>query len=227
MKITTLYAVILSLLSLGGCSSYVEKKVSKAFIPTPMPEFETNKGPLTGGIYNSTVFGSLFVNDNKAHKVGDIITVQLAEDLDATNSRTLNKSRDNALLTAIPANHIGPVSLRQVDKKLNAGTFKNTQAASGSLVQGNTLTGNVSVTVVKRYFNGNLEVLGQKKLSLDDGEQYVRVSGMVRPDDITSDNVVTSDRIANADITYIGAGEMTDSIRAGWLSRITDALTPF
>ena len=80
--------------------------------------------------------------------------------------------------------------------------------------------------MVKRYFNGNLEVLGQKKIVLDDGEQYVRVSGLVRPKDISSDNVILSTRIANADITYIGAGETTDAMKKGWLSRIVDNLSP-
>ena len=209
-----------------GCSSFSEKKLSHKFVPTPMPEEKPVKGPKTGSIYDTASFGSLFINDNKAHKVGDIITVQLSEDLDATNSRTLNTSRDNAITTALPVNHLGPISLRKVDTKLNGSTFKNAQTASGSLVQGNTLTGNVSVTVVKRYFNGNLEILGQKKLSLDDGEQYVRVTGIIRPKDISSQNVVLSTNIANADITYIGAGEMTDSMKRGWLSRIVDALSP-
>ena len=73
---------------------------------------------------------------------------------------------------------------------------------------------------------GNLEILGQKKLTLNNGDEYVRVRGIVRPEDITSNNVVLSDRIANAEITYIGAGDVADAGRRGWLSSVLTSISP-
>ena len=90
----------------------------------------------------------------------------------------------------------------------------------------NTLTGLVSVHVVRVMPGGNLEILGQKKLTLNNGDEYVRVRGLVRPEDITSNNVVQSDRIANAEITYIGAGDLADTGQQGWLSRVLSSVTP-
>jgi flagellar L-ring protein precursor FlgH len=72
----------------------------------------------------------------------------------------------------------------------------------------------------------NLEILGQKKLTLNNGDEYIRVRGIVRPEDITSNNVVQSDRIANAEITYIGAGDVADTGQQGWLSRVLTSLSP-
>ena len=76
------------------------------------------------------------------------------------------------------------------------------------------------------YGNGNLEILGQKKLTLNNGDEYIRVSGIVRPRDISSDNIVPSDRIANADIDYIGAGDTAISGKKGWYSRFIENISP-
>ena len=98
---------------------------------------------------------------------------------------------------------------------------------SGSAAQSNSLTGQVSVHVIRVLPGGNLEILGQKRLTLNNGDEYIRVQGIVRPEDISSDNVVQSDRIANADIKYIGAGELADTGKQGWLGRTLTAVNPF
>jgi len=68
--------------------------------------------------------------------------------------------------------------------------------------------------------------MGQKRLALNNGAEYVRLTGIVRPEDIGSDNVVTSDRLAHADIRYIGAGDVADTGQQGWLSRVLTAVNP-
>ncbi|MDG1424996.1 MAG: flagellar basal body L-ring protein FlgH, partial [Paracoccaceae bacterium] len=73
---------------------------------------------------------------------------------------------------------------------------------------------------------GNLEILGQKKLTLNNGDEYVRVKGIVRPQDIGNGNIVNSNRLANAEITYIGAGELADTSRRGWLSKLFGVVSP-
>ena len=84
----------------------------------------------------------------------------------------------------------------------------------------------ISVHVVRVFGNGNLEILGQKKLTLNNGDEYIRVSGIVRPRDISSDNIVPSDRIANADIDYIGAGDTAVSGKKGWYSKFLETVSP-
>ena len=97
---------------------------------------------------------------------------------------------------------------------------------SGSASQSNAVTGLVSASVVRLYQNGNLEILGQKKLTLNNGDEYVRVKGIVRPQDIGNGNIVNSNRLANAEITYIGAGELADTSKKGWLSKVFSVVSP-
>ncbi len=66
---------------------------------------------------------------------------------------------------------------------------------------------------------GNLEVQGQRRLTMTSGVEYVRLRGVVRPSDISPDNVVRSDRLAHAEIEYVGAGAASDASRQGWLRR--------
>ncbi len=76
------------------------------------------------------------------------------------------------------------------------------------------------------FQNGNLQLLGQKKLTLNNGDEYVRVSGIVRQDDISPRNVVNSNRLANAEITYIGAGDVADTAKRGLFPRLLSAINP-
>ena len=107
-----------------------------------------------------------------------------------------------------------------------AASSANSFAGSGTTAQSNSLTGQVSVHVVRVFQNGNLEILGQKKLTLNNGDEYIRVHGIVRPQDIDGKNVVSSDRIANANIQYIGAGDIAASSKKGWYSKILDTVNP-
>ena len=85
----------------------------------------------------------------------------------------------------------------------------------------------MSVTVVRVFDNGNMEVQGQKELTLNNGNEYVRVRGVVRHEDITASNIVSSDRLADAQIRYTGSGHLADSSQSGWLSQLMRTISPF
>ena len=89
----------------------------------------------------------------------------------------------------------------------------------GETTQENNIEGNITVMVHKVYPNGNLLVMGEKLIELNEGSEIVRVSGIVRPTDVTTDNTVLSNQVANAQITYKGKGIVSDSSKAGWLTR--------
>ena len=72
-----------------------------------------------------------------------------------------------------------------------------------------------------------MEIAGQKKMLLNNGDEYIRLTGLVRPEDISATNLINSNRIADAEITYVGAGEIADSSRQGWLSRAMRTISPF
>jgi len=109
---------------------------------------------------------------------------------------------------------------------LNGGTAR-TFAGSGSAAQSNSLVGLLTVTVTRVFDNGNMQIAGQKKLTLNNGDEYVRLTGLIRPEDISATNTVKSERIADAEIIYVGAGEIADSSRQGWLSRTMRNISPF
>ena len=157
--------------------------------------------------------------------VGDIITVAFSESFQATKSQNAATSRTldssvtlpNALNLLIPnGNFLGSQrTAAELSANLTAGSA-NKFAGSGTSAQSNSLTGQVSVHVVRVFQNGNLEILGQKKLTLNNGDEYIRVHGIVRPQDIDAKNTVSSDRIANANIQYIGAGDIAASTKKGY-----------
>ena len=71
-----------------------------------------------------------------------------------------------------------------------------------------------------------MEILGQKKMLLNNGDEYIRLSGIIRPEDISANNVIVSNRIANAQIAYIGAGDTADTGKKGWLSKALSSVSP-
>ena len=223
----TLATVFLCMLA--GCAQNNADRISIDFeplYPQEMPLVETNNG--SGTIFNAAR-GNLFSMKSKAQQVGDIITVSFAESFQATKSQNAATSRslDNTVNLPGVANLILPDRTNATDlsTKLAAGS-ENSFSGSGSSAQSNSLTGQVSVHVVRVFRNGNLEILGQKKLTLNNGDEYIRVHGIVRPKYIDGENVVSSDRIANANIQYIGAGDIAESSKKGWYSKILDNVNP-
>ena len=186
------------LITLSGCSQHNADRASIDFepmYPQEMSLVESNNR--SGTIFNANR-GNLFSMESKAQMVGDIITVQFAESFQATKSQNAATAKSNDNSISLPA-VLGTPAL---STKLGS-SLANSFSGSGSSAQSNSLNGQVSVHVVRVFQNGNLEILGQKKLTLNNGDEYIRVHGVVRPKDINEKNIVSSDRIANANIQYI------------------------
>ena len=105
------------------------------------------------------------------------------------------------------------------DALTNQITAKRNALGNGQANQSNSLTGSISVSVVEVLPNGNLKVRGEKRVSLNQGNEYLRVSGIIRPIDISATNTVSSSQLADATIMYTGDGAVTDASRMGWISR--------
>jgi flagellar L-ring protein precursor FlgH len=215
-------------LLISGCSTYVENQASYAFDPIyPEAHMPEDHGAPTGAIYMASK-GGLFATDRRAREVGDILTVSLSETFAATKSQTAASAKTDAFDVDLPVG-IPNIFTGGFDKgtdPLKAGTSRSF-SGSGSAAQSNSLTGFLTVTVTRVFENGNMEIAGQKKLRLNNGDEYVRLTGLVRPEDISATNLIVSNRIADAEITYVGAGEVADSSRQGWLSRTMRAISPF
>jgi flagellar L-ring protein precursor FlgH len=94
---------------------------------------------------------------------------------------------------------------------------------TGAADQSNSLSGNISVTVVELLPNGNLSVRGEKRVTLNQGDEFIRLSGIVRPVDISTSNIITSDKVADVTIMYVGEGAMADASKMGWLARMVQS----
>lgn len=210
------------LLTVAACTpTYIEEKESLNFAPVYPEDGYTDSAALpTGGIYTASS-GGIFASDRRAARVGDILTVQFAERFQASKTQSTSGSRSNDYSIDMP----DVLTLGLDDGVLDNGTDQSF-AGRGQAQQSNSLTGRLSVQVVRVLPGGQLEIMGQKRLTLNNGNEYVRLTGVVRPEDISADNVILSDRIAHATIKYVGAGTVHDTSRPGWLRRGLDVVSP-
>lgn len=206
---------------LAACSTYVESRRTSDFRPVYddiVPAAETRLP--TGSIFNASAKTGLFTTDQRARGVGDLLTVSFAESFAATKSQSTASARSDQFAVTLPFNQAA------LEAKLTSGG-EQAFSGSGQAAQSNSFRGQLSVSVVRVFANGNMEVTGQKMITLNNGHEYVRVRGIVRPEDISADNIVQSSKLADAEITYTGAGEVADAGRMGWLSRVMRAVSPF
>jgi flagellar L-ring protein FlgH len=191
----------------------------------------------SGAIFQGGYDIALF-EDLRAHRIGDILTVRLSESNQAakSNNNAVNKSGASTLKN--------PTILGAKPEFLLPGVLPLAEVASNSLEtdlassnnfsgkadskQSNSLNGSITVTVADVLPNGNLVIRGEKRLNLNQGNEYIKISGMVRSVDIASDNSILSTKIADATIVYSGDGANADSSKVGWLGRFfMSAAFPF
>ena len=219
-KIILSFALILVL---NNCSTYVEEAINKDFKPLAPTIAEMRVTKANNGAIYSTSSPGLFSSDKRAHQVGDILTVQLSETFSSTKSVTNQSAKEDTI-----GAEVGPTGALKNFMGLGGSLQKsNSFKGSGSASQSNSLTGFISATVVKVYPNGNLEIKGQKRLRLTDGSEYIRLAGIVRPQDISASNTVSSNLIAEAQIEYVGSGTLSNESKPGWGSKLFRALSPF
>ena len=215
-----IYIIIFVILS--GCSTYVEEVNNKQFKPL-RPSFEEfeRAEPSNGSIYSTSSSG-LFSSDRRAKKVGDILSVTLSETF-SSNKAVTNSSAKADNIGA----EVGPTGFMKNFRLSGSVAKTNSFAGSMATNQSNSLSGTLSATIVRVFPNGNLEIKGQKKLRITEGTEYIRLSGIIRPEDISTTNTVSSAKIAEAQIEYVGAGILDSATKPGWGSKIFRAISPF
>ncbi|WP_120993191.1 flagellar basal body L-ring protein FlgH [Stutzerimonas urumqiensis] len=222
---------LLSAATLAGCMAPAPKQNDPYYAPvlprTPLPATQTN-----GAIYQEG-FGMTLYDDRKAFRVGDIITITLNERTQASKNANSQISKDSEVNMGLTSLLGGGVSAANplTGGELNLGAqFGGNRESSGSgqAGQSNSLSGSITVTVSEVLPNGILAVRGEKWLTLNTGDELVRIAGLVRSDDISTENTVSSTRVADARITYSGTGAFADASQPGWLSRFfVSPLWPF
>ena len=189
-------------------------------LPPPTPRTE-------GAIYQAGQQIELFA-DLKARRVGDVLTVRLTESTNASKSAATKTAKTTSVANTGPTLFGRTPTVGGVPLFNTALSGADSFNGAGSSTQGNSFTGSLTVTVMDVQQNGNLVVQGDKTLKLNQGDEFVHLSGVVRRADIATDNTVTSDKVADAHISYSGKGVIDSSNRMGWLARFfNSAYSPY
>ena len=220
------WLVKLSLLTLlGGCadSTYnvFEAKPGEAeWSPTitTKPEIQNDDATLGDGslLANSSLLNMF--QDRRAYNVGDILTVILEEQTQSSKRANSGikknvKSGGNYTSNLPFFDETGTFSFGS-DRSFNGG---------GASSQQNALSGAITVTVAEILPTGALRIRGEKWIKLNQGDEYIRLTGLVRVDDIDKSNRISSQRLADANITYAGRGELAESNQQGWFTRFINS----
>lgn len=222
-------ALALAGLLLAGCNTAPKRDPEFAAVPPaaipPVPQGN-------GSIYQAGFERSWFENV-RARRIGDILVVRLIEDTEAkhTNSGTLSKNNSSSI--GNPTLFGRPLSFKlpfvpgtaTLGQELESDTSFSGDADN---TQNNEFNGSLTVMVTEVLPNGYLRVRGEKRIAMTGGNEYIRVSGIVRPEDIDTRNTVDSTRVADATLVYVGDGQVSTASTMGWLAKFfISALMPF
>lgn len=217
------------MLTLSGCA-YIPHKplVDGATTAQPAPA----SAPMPNGSIFQTVqpmnygYQPLF-EDRRPRNVGDTLTIVLQENVSASKSSSATASRDGSTdvgMSTVPGFLSGLVGGGKADASLS-GT--NDFAGKGGAAAKNTFSGTITVTVKQVLENGNLAVVGEKQIAINQGTEFIRFSGIVNPRTISASNTVVSTQVADARIEYVGNGYINEAQQMGWLQRLFLNLSPF
>ncbi len=221
--------VLAPLLAAGCAASNDTIRTAPKVSQTPPPEVKPAE---PGSIWPGEGARTNLFADNKARYVNDIVTIVVSETTKGTRNASTKTSRTSSTTAGITGLLGIEKSLQATNAKLNptiqvGGSASNSLKGDGDTSRTSTFTTRITARVVKVLDNGNLVVEGWRQLKMNGESQYVVISGIVRPDDITSDNLVSSQYIADARIDYVGEGVINEKMRPGWLTRVVDYVWPF
>jgi len=217
--------ILAAMAMLSGCMptvASVTKDVNKPAVDqalqTPMPNTDS-----TGSLWASG--NNQFFADPKARHVGDMVTVLVSESASAVRTLGTDKSRKSSRSTGVNA-FLG-ASAAQLAKGSVDLSNNNTFSGSGDTSNSDTLTATVTAVVTKVYPNGNMEIRGRRQVTINQEPQQLVFTGVIRPMDVGLDNTIPSSKVAQAQISYGGGGELATVTHEGWVSRTLDMIWPF
>lgn len=219
----SLLLALLAALSLAGCVTTTPPTA----VHQPMtvrPEPRNYAAPTNGAIFNVASARPLF-EDRRARFVGDTLTINIAEKTQASKKSENKTTRSQTVAADVPT--MNNLPFRGVLGTSLAASSSNNFDGKGENTSSNDFTGTITVTVIEVYPNGNLLVSGEKQIGLKEGEEFVRFSGVVNPNTVTSSNTVTSTQVADARIEFKANGFIDSAQVMGWLARFFLTFLPF
>lgn len=209
-------AIIYITIWLSGCATNAPQELTE-FEPLVRPVAQQPATYENGSLFQTRSI-SLF-EDPKPFRVGDIITIVLQESTSASKKAATSTKKDDNINIDVPS--IFGVTPTHNGNQLLAVDLQPTREfeGEGDSSQSNSLNGQITVTVVDILSNGNLVVKGEKWFTLNQGKEYIRLAGVIRPQDVKPDNTIASAKLADAQIAYSGEGFVADSNTQGWFSQ--------
>ncbi len=234
-----LKACILTILCLGliSCSLTGKNLLGRegpAGMPDrfALPEAQRDRPvPEEGTIYSEDRPLDIY-QDRRARGVGDIVMVKIVETSSGTKKAETKTERTSSVTGDLTYLFGIEKSLEDKNSNFSAanalkGGLTNDFDGKGETTRDSKVTATISARVVDRSLDGNLVIRGFREIRVNSETQYIILSGIIRPQDIGTDNSVLSSSIADARIEYTGNGVLTDKQQPGWLARALDVVWPF
>ena len=215
----TLAAIVL--LAMGTAAQ--ARKAQADFSPTFAQPAAGPQQAANGSIFQVSHGYAPLTSGTRASMVGDILTIALVERTQARKSTAQTTDRSGSIGLTPPST--GPLSFFSSSDVGMGGSQDFT--GGGEAAQSNALSGEITVTIAQVFPNGTMLVRGEKQLTLNRGDEFIQISGLVRQADVGPDNRIASTRVADAKITYTGKGEFARSSKQGWLQRFFSRISPF
>jgi len=229
MKIRLLILIAATLV-VAGCSSH-HPPMTVTQLPLDNAPPIIVEVPQTPGSLWTESRGSLF-GDIKAQHVGDILTVAIFEQASATREATTSTGRSSSASAGIDSffgleSNLAKINSAIDPTRLISTDYDNSFKGSGSTSRKEDLVATLTTQVIEVYPNGNLRIEGGKTVTVNNEDQIIVLTGIVRPNDISPQNVVNSKYILDSRIAYTGKGVISDKQKPGWMVRILDNVWPF
>ena len=216
----------------NGCS-WVRPAVTTTPPPKEAAAVSSVSEATTSSLWNDNGELARLYSDNRASRVGDIVTIRITENASGAKSATTKTAKDSSMDSSfsgnfnsffgLPARVLGFLSPSASAKIAT----KDSYAGNGATTRNDQLTASMTAMVMEVYPNGNLKILGHREVVVNSERQTMEVTGIIRPIDVDSKNVVQSTAVADAKISYTGFGVVDDKQHPGWLGRVFNFISPF
>ena len=235
-----IWMTVMGLFSLSACAGmpFTKKPQAPAVQPVRQQVYNQQarqkKDPTVGaGLWSANGYRGLF-QDLRAAQIGDLVTVNIVETSKANKKANTKSGRQSSIEAGI-SNAMGwETKLEKLGVKgsydnenLFKGSMKNDFSGSGETSRDESMTASITARVIDVMPDGNLLIRGSREIKVNNETQFITLSGLIRPSDISPDNTVLSSYIADAKIAYTGSGPISDKQRPGWLTRTLDFVWPF
>lgn len=222
---------------LAGCSGiYTDVSQVPAIKEVQQPAFPSFEPvQVAEGSLWSDAQGMSLYHDRRARRIGDVVVVRIEENPEASLNANTSTSKSSSLAAKLKflgvmkslAENNANLPQNPGEEDLISSAFESGFDGEGSSSRGGEVNAYISAVVVKRFPNGNLYINGKRQISVNNETQYIIISGIIRPEDISTTNEISSTYVADARIMYSGVGDLANKQQQGWLGKVMDYVWPF